>query len=74
MKSLKKQTSDNFVKYVLLFLMIVQMYTLYQLYQTQLVLSEFYDLIEMLNNLLRDAPSYYEDEVIEEGVKVNARY
>ena len=46
------------------------MYTLYQVYQTQLVLGEFYDLIEMLNNILRDAPSYYEDEVIEEGVKV----
>ena len=70
MKSLKKQTSDNFIKYVLLFVMIVQMYTLYQVYQTQLVLGEFYDLIEMLNNILRDAPSYYEDEVIEEGVKV----
>ena len=70
MKSLKKQTSDNFIKYVLLFVMIVQMYTLYQVYQAQLILSEFYDLIEMLNNILRDAPSYYEDEVVEEGVKV----
>ena len=70
MKLLKKQTLDNFVKYVLLFLMIVQMYTLYQVYQTQLVLGEFYDLIEMLNNLLRDAPSYYEDEIIDKGVGV----